>query len=174
MRRLGSIGPYFLTAVFCLVAASLVHSQETVSIDNFPKKQIMQDVNSIPKTHMGRVERVKVPTTAIENIDLSAKYVVKTEGYRQATVSLIGQAKSVDVSRCRVGVVLLPNEAQVLAAWQNDKLLALSEEVTTGVNPGEKYFQGQIGIDIKFPSYLLGFYNTCNTAVEMNLYLYLK
>ena len=174
MRYLGPIGPCFLTAVFCLVAPSLAYSQETVSNDSSSKMQLIQDVNSIPKTHMGRVERVKVPTTAVENLDLSAKYVVKTEGYRQATVSLVGQPKSVDISRCRVGVVLLPNEAQVLAAWQNDKLLALSEEVTTGVNPGEKYFQGQIDIDIKFPSYLLGFYNTCNTEVEMNLYLYLK
>jgi hypothetical protein len=129
---------------------------------------------STTATHMGRVENVKLLTTAIEELDTSANYTVQTEGYGRATVSLIGQVKKLDFARCRVGVVLIPYEKPVLSAWVKDKELPLSEEVATSVSPGQKYFQGQIDIDIKFPKYLLGFYNSCEAEVDVSLYMYLK
>ena len=52
--------------------------------------------------------------------------------------------------------------------------MGLVEELNTGINKDKKFFQGQVEIDIKFPSYRLGFYNTCGQKVTINFYAYLK
>ncbi|PLX78047.1 MAG: hypothetical protein C0614_08950 [Desulfuromonas sp.] len=102
-------------------------------------------------------------------------YTLDTNGYRQATVSIFGTAENlIDQKGCRVGVVMLPREMSVVEAWKKDRFLALAEEINASVSRTDKYFQGQIDIDIKFPSYILGFYNTCSSKVTLNLYSYLK
>lgn len=174
MRSLPIIVNLFLVHTIGLVLTMSSYSQDKLPVASYPDKLTTQDVNSIPRTSMGRVEKVKVVKTAIEDLDVSANFIVKTEGYREAVVSLFGQAKAKKITSCRVGVVFLPNEKQILSAWLNDKSLVLAEEVATSADPVKRYFQGQIEMDIKFPSYLLGFYNTCDSDVELNVYTYLK
>jgi hypothetical protein len=146
-----------------------------VYVTNFPEKQITQDVNSIPSTVLNKIENIDIGTfTYLEVMDLSKKYLLDTGGYTKATVSMFGFPKAFDFKDCRVGVVLLPNEDAIWKAWQEDRVMILSSEVSTKVTAKDKYFQGQIEIDLHFPSYMIGFYNTCSTNVEISIYSYLK
>ncbi|MBW2473963.1 MAG: hypothetical protein JRE56_05145 [Deltaproteobacteria bacterium] len=158
-----------------LLASSTCFSADEVFITNFPEKLITQDVNSIPSTALRKIENVEVGTfTSMEVIDLSPKYMLDTAGYTKANVSLFGFPKAKDFADCQVGFVLLPNEEAIWKAWQVDRAMILSKELKTKVTDKTKYFQGQIEIDIHFPSYMVGFFNTCATNVEVNMYSYLK
>ena len=158
-----------------LLASSTCFSADEVFITNFPEKLITQDVNSIPSTALRKIENVEVGTfTSMEVIDLSPKYLLDTDGYTKANVSLFGFPKAKDFADCQVGFVLLPNEEAIWKAWQVDRAMILSKELNTKVTDKTKYFQGQIEIDIHFPSYMVGFFNTCATNVEVNMYSYLK
>lgn len=163
-----------ITIQFILLP-SICFPAEDVFIVNFPEKQITQDVNSIPSTVLRKIENVEVGTfTSMEVIDLSPKYKLETDGYTKANVSLFGFPKAKDFADCQVGFVLLPNEKAIWKAWQVDRAMILSKELNTSVTDKTKYFQGQIEIDIHFPSYIVGFFNTCSTNVEVNMYSYLK
>ena len=158
-----------------LLASNICLAADEVYITNFPEKLITQDVNSIPNTALRKIENVEVGTfTSMEVMDLSPKYLLDTDGYTKANVSLFGFPKAKDFADCHVGFVLLPNEETILKAWQVDRAMILSKELTTKVTDKTKYFQGQIEIDIHFPSYMVGFFNTCATNVEVNMYSYLK
>ncbi|MDT8440526.1 MAG: hypothetical protein RQ723_02560 [Desulfuromonadales bacterium] len=132
-----------------------------------------RDINSSPATHMGRIEQVEVDPTSIGQMNFS-DYLLETAGYRQATVSLIGTLASGEHGSCRVGVLMLPRETTIIEAWKRDRFLGLVDEVSAGVGEGATYMQGQLDIDIKFPAYVLGFYNTCPVKVTLSLYSYLK
>jgi hypothetical protein len=165
----------FTIAVHFILSSSTCFSADDVFIKNFPEKQITQDVNSIPSTVLRKIENVEVGTfTSMEVIDLSPKYLLETDGYTKATVSLFGFPKAKDFVDCQVGFVLLPNEKVIWKAWQVDRAMILSKELNTKVTDKTKYFQGQIEIDIQFPSYIVGFFNTCSTNVELSMYSYLN
>lgn len=160
--------PLLLTSPPCFAA-------DEVYITNFPDKVITQDVNSIPNTALIKFEDIEVGTlTSMEVIDLSPKFLLDTDGYTKANVSLFGFPKAKDFADCQVGVVLLPNQESIWRAWKVDRAMVLSKELKTTVTDQTKYFQGQIEIDIHFPSYMVGFFNTCATNVEVNMYSYLK
>lgn len=171
---------FILSSSTCFSAEEIFSAEEVFSarevfIANFPEKQITQDVNSIPNTVLRKIENVEVGTfTSMEVIDLSPKYMLETDGYTKATVSLFGFPKSRDFEDCQVGFVLLPNEKAIWKAWQVDRSMILSSELNTKVTDQTKYFQEQIEIDIHFPSYIVGFFNTCSTNVEVSMYSYLK
>lgn len=165
----------FTITIHFILLSSTCFSAEEVFVTNFPEKQITQDVNSIPSTVLRKIENVEVGTfTSMEVIDLSPKYKLETDGYTKANVSLFGFPKSQEFKDCQVGFVLLPNEKAIWKAWQVDRVMILSKELKTKVTDKTKYFQGQIEIDIHFPSYVVGFFNTCSTNVEVNMYSYLK
>lgn len=165
----------FTIAAHFIFLSSTCFSADEVFIKNFPEKQITQDVNSIPRTALRKIENVEVGTfTSMEVIDLSPKYLLETDGYTKATVSLFGFPKAKDFADCQVGFVLLPNEKVIWKAWQVDRAMILSKELSTKVTDKTKYFQGQIEIDIHFQSYIVGFFNTCSTNVEVSMYSYLN
>ena len=158
-----------------LLASHPGFAADEVFITNFPEKVITQDVNSIPNTALRKIEDVEVGTfTSMEVIDLSPKFLLDTDGYTKAIVSLFGFPKARDFADCQVGFVLLPNEDAIWRAWKVDRAMVLSKELRTEVTDQTKYFQGQIEINIHFPSYMVGFFNTCATNVEVNMYSYLK
>ena len=162
-------------SLLLLLASSPCLAADEVIITNFPDKVITQDVNSIPNTALRKMENVEVGTfTSMEVMDLSPKYLLDTDGYTKARVSLFGFPKAKDFADCQVGFVLLPNEDAIWKAWQVDRVMILAKELKTEVTDTTMYFQGQIEIDIHFPSYMVGFFNTCATNVEVNMYSYLQ
>jgi hypothetical protein len=159
----------------CIFWVNNCFSEDGVYVNNFPEKQITEDVNSIPSTVLKKIENIDVGTyTSLEVMDLSKKVILDTDGYTKGTFSLFGFPKAIDFKDCRVGVVLLPNEDAIWKAWKEDRVMVLSREVSTKVSAKDKYFQGQIEVDLHFPSYMIGFYNTCSANVEVSLYSYLK
>ena len=158
--------------LMCLLWANNSFS-ENVYVTNFPEVQITQDVE--PRTDLAVIERINVGTfTTKEVMTLSSKYILDTKGYAKATLSLFGFPKAREFADCRVGVILLPDQAAIWKAWEEDRATILVRELGVNVYKDEKYFQGQGEIDINFPSYMVGFYNTCNTNIEVSLYSYLK
>lgn len=163
---------FFLPLLLALLMPAHLAAADMVGTNN-PAVQLTRDIHSIPATHMGRIEQVEVAPTGIGQMSFS-DYVLETAGYSQVTVSLIGKVASVEHGRCRVGVLMLPREKTIVEAWKKNRFLGLVDEVSAGVGEGELYVQGQLDLDIKFPVYVLGFYNTCPVEVSLSLYSYLK
>lgn len=141
----------------------------------FPDKIKTEDV--IPRTYSDRLPPIEVGRfNSIEAINLSneIKYLVPTANYTKAIISMFGYAKGPIQKECKAGLIMFPDEKEIISAWSRDRAFILTNEISTNVHNKSKYFEGQIEIDIAFPQYILGFYNTCNSNIELNVYYTLK
>lgn len=160
-----------------LVFFSNAAMAENVCVVNFPEKITTQDVYSIPKVDIGRIEAVEVGRfTSIESLNLSneQKYTLKNKGYTKAVINIFGFVRSPSQKECRVGTIMMPDEEEIVKAWRISRYFALTEEVQITVGKTKQYFHGKTEFDLSFEKYLFGFYNTCDSNVNLSVYYYLK
>ncbi len=173
--RIFSKGVLILGLLSWLCTKAFAEPPAHVFVENFPAVQIIEDKNFKPRTEIFELEKVNVNTyTSLEAIELTDQYILHSDGFDEAVVSVVGFAKSKDFADCHAGVILVPLVDAVIRAWKESHELLLSEHIRVPVSADRKYFQGQLEMSLSFPKYAIGFYNSCQPALEMNFYAYLK
>lgn len=99
---------------------------------------------------------------------------IATDGFSSAVVSFQGQFRGNPASPGTVGVVLVPQEEDVLRAFSEGEVHLSLEALAEGVPDGRAYFSGsRSGLAIAFPRYQVYLYNTTDRSASVNLFAYL-
>ena len=100
---------------------------------------------------------------------------LETNGFTSVTQSVHGLSGGTDRRAGSVGVVLVPNEARILRAFQENEL-HLALEATAEVSAADlRYFSGSSAkMPLGFPSYRVFVYNTTAQSVTVDIYAYLN
>lgn len=155
---------------------------QDVTVTNFPAVQVVKGSVSIDgvvsHARSLKVEGLLVPTSSRDNIsELFSAGIVETEGFTSMAISLQGEVKSNNFAPGTVGVILIPDEWPILRVFRERKLIQFPIECLATIKPAdlvEHFSAPQCNERISFPRYKLYFYNTVNTSVETNVYLYLS
>jgi hypothetical protein len=99
---------------------------------------------------------------------------VDTDGFSAIVLSFQGQFRGNPGGPGTVGVVLVPEEEDVLRALSEGEIHLTLEARAEGVPDGRAYFSGSHpGLAIAFPRYRVFLYNTTDRSASVNLFAYL-
>jgi hypothetical protein len=151
-----------------------------VNVLNFPSPQRIEggvEVRS-PVTLASSFLRRKVtvlPARPTQPRDLTDGGELRAEGFTRAVVSLAGVATSRVVAPGAVGVLLVPNDPDILASWQETGIAQLSWRLEAAVAPSDHGLFEAAPVEFRpaFPSYRVFFYDTLQSSVEVRLHAYL-
>jgi hypothetical protein len=97
-----------------------------------------------------------------------------TDGFSGVVLSFQGQFRGNPAAPGTVGVVLLPDEEDVMRAFGEGEVHLSLEALAEGVPDGRAYFSGsRSGLAIAFPRYRVFLYNTTDRSASVNLFAYL-
>jgi hypothetical protein len=130
-----------------------------------------------PITH-SRVERISGVVVAPVGRGATSLWAeagrLQTDGFTSVTLSLHGLSGGTDRRAGSVGVVLVPAEARILRAFQENEL-HLALEATAEVSAADlRFFSGSSpSLPLGFPTYRVFVYNTTEQSVTVDIYAYL-
>ena len=182
--------PAVVTLLVAAAAAALVPAvsqtsrvaQDVVSVfvTNFPKTIDVTGRGQIdgPTSHARYVplrEVVVPPVNPRDTIRLVQGGTIPTDGFTAMVLGLSGQIKGEIYRSGTVGVFLLPDEENVVRAFEEKGLMQFSAELQSpGVSAASPYFASpQHRLEVGFPRYRTYFYNSSDKTVTVNLYAYL-
>lgn len=169
-------------AAVVLAPAGLAVSQEvaTVIISNWPKIWNVSGTVSIdgPISHSRFVPMREVtvpPVSPKDTMRMVQGGTVPADGFTSMVLGISGQIKGEVYRAGTVGVFLLPDEDNVVRAFEEKGIMQFTTEVNAaGVSAASPYFaSSQIRAQVGFPRYRTYFYNTSDKTVTVNLYAYL-
>ena len=152
----------------------------SVLVTNFPKIWSISgkvDVDG-PIRHARYIplrEIVVPPVNPKDTIRLVQGGTIETDGFTAMVVGLSGQIKGEVYRGGTVGVFVLPDEEQVVHAFEEKGVMQFMTEINApGISAASPYFSSeQTRIQIGFPRYRTYFYNSSDKSVSVNLFAYL-
>jgi hypothetical protein len=99
---------------------------------------------------------------------------LETEGFTSVVLSFHGQFRGNPSGTGAIGLVLVPEEENVLRAFGEGEVHLALDAVAEPVPDGRQYFSGsRAGLAIAFPRYRVFLYNTTDRSAAMNIFAYL-
>ncbi len=168
-------------AVGCALAAGplTAQGQQDVTVVNFPAVQKVDGNVAVTNplrlvTDYRRVKVTVLPSRPDQVREVTDGGRLATGDYGRVRISLAGVATSRVVAPGTVGVLLVPDDPDILELWQESGIAQLAQRVEAQIKPGERgEFEGAtVEILPAFPSYRMYFYNTLGSSVELRLHAY--
>jgi hypothetical protein len=153
---------------------------QDVNVLNFPSPQRIEgavDLRhpvALASSFLRRTATV-LPARLAQVRELTDGGELRAEGFTRAIVSLAGVATSRIVAPGAVGVLLVPNDPDILASWQESGVAQLSWRLEAPVAPSEQGLFEAAPVEFRpaFPSYRIFFYDTLQASVEVRLHAYM-
>ncbi len=100
--------------------------------------------------------------------------ILETDGFTSVVLSLHGQFRGNPSGTGTVGLVLIPEEDNILRALGEGEVHLPLDAAAEGVPDGRQYFSGsRAGLAIAFPRYRVFLYNTTDRSASVNIFAYL-
>lgn len=100
--------------------------------------------------------------------------MLETDGFTSIVLSFHGQFRGNPAAPGTIGMVLVPEEENLLRAFAEGEVHLALETLAEGVPDGRLYFSGtEAGLAIAFPRYRVFLYNTTDRSAAVNLFAYL-
>ena len=100
--------------------------------------------------------------------------MIETDGFTSVVLSLHGQFRGNPSGPGAVGLVLIPEEENVLRALGEGEVHLALDAVAEPVPDGRQYFSGsRAGLAIGFPRYRVFLFNTTDRSAAVNIFAYL-
>lgn len=171
-----AIGLWALTPFGEVVSQSV----ESVLVTNFPDiQQVSGEVRIQGPIQLSRLERfedVLIPPVRPEDTTrLVEAGTLHTAGFPQVVLSLHGLVRGELKQPGDVGVLLVPDEPQILQAFNEVGQVHFALQASAGaVSHRTPYFAStQPSFRVGFKSYRVYLYNTTDKSVTVNVYAYL-
>lgn len=166
--------------LFLLGANPAVRTIQRVEVINFPEVQRLEGDFNVegPISHARLLRReglVVQPVARANTTNLVQGESVETDGFTVAILNLQGEVKGTGFIPGQVGAVLIPDEAPVRSAFNEDGQFIFPLEISARPTPGgpRRFAAETERTLVGFPRYRLFFYNETDRSVELNLYIYL-
>ncbi len=184
MSRRGRFAFAALAAAVLVLLLTLgaVVSQEIqqVFVANFPDVQTVKgEVTVDGPLHLSELrsfkEIVVQPVRPTETTRLVEAGTLTTDGFASVVLSIHGVTRGDVKKPGTVGVILIPDEPRVQAAFNELGLMHFSLETSaSGVSVETPYFaSAQPRYTVAFPSYRVLLYNTTDKTVTVDVFAYL-
>jgi hypothetical protein len=99
--------------------------------------------------------------------------MLETDGFTSVVLSLHGQFRGSPSGIGDVGVVLIPEEENILRALGEGEVHLPLDAVAAGVPSGLQYFSSsRAGLAVAFPRYRVFLYNTTDRSASVNIFAY--
>lgn len=153
---------------------------EQVFVTNFPEVQAVAGTVTVgapvPQTRFERLEALVSPATAAETGSYTEAGVLQAEGFGAVTLSLAGVVQGRFAAAAPVGVLLLPDVPEIVAAFRNHGVaqLALRVEAEAAPTPSGLFHGEPADLRLAFPRYRVLLYNATPRTSEVTVYAYLK
>lgn len=157
----------------------LAQSIEQVLVANFPEVQRVSGEVRVPEpirhSRFDLQGEVLVPPVGrTDPTQLIGGEALETDGFSRMVVSLFGEVKGRVLRPGQAGVILIPDEAPVLRAFQEEGVYSFPLEVAAPVTSASAYVSSEPReLTVAFPRYRVYFYNTSDRTVGVHLYGYL-
>ncbi|MGH9323035.1 MAG: hypothetical protein ACRD3V_24500, partial [Vicinamibacteria bacterium] len=100
--------------------------------------------------------------------------MIETDGFTSVVLSVHGQFRGNPSSTGAIGLILIPEEENVLRSLAEGEVHLSLEAVAEPVPDGRSYFSGsRAGLAIAFPRYRVFVYNTTDRTAAVNVFAYL-
>ena len=100
--------------------------------------------------------------------------ILETDGFTSVVLSLHGQFRGNPSGPGTVGLVLIPEEENILRALGEGEVHLPLEAAAEGIPNGRLYFSGsRAGLAIGFSRYRVFLYNTTDRSASVNIFAYL-
>jgi hypothetical protein len=152
---------------------------ERVHVTNFPPVQDVRGTvavrEPIPATQLQRRTELVSAGDRLEANSLAEARPLEAAGFTQVVLSLAGMVKGEVRRPGAAGVLLLPDEPEIVRAFLEHGELQFALEVQAPLSPGGsgRFHSGQEVFHLGFPRYRVYFYNAGERALEATLYAYL-
>lgn len=183
-RTAGRVTAWALGAVCLLVltgsSSAGGEAVQDVNVLNFPSPQRIEGTVEVRKpvalaSSFVRRKATVLPARPAQVRELTDGGELRTEGFARAVLSLAGVATSRIVAPGVVGVLLVPNDPDILSTWQETGVAQLSWHFEAAVAPSEQGLFEAAPVELRpaFPSYRVYFYDTLQASVELRFHAYL-
>jgi hypothetical protein len=100
--------------------------------------------------------------------------ILETDGFTSVVLSMHGQFRGNPTGLGDVGLVLIPEEENILRALGEGEVHLPLDAVAQGVPNGRQYFSGtRAGLAVAFPRYRVFLYNTTDRSASVNIFAYI-
>ncbi|HEV8631843.1 MAG TPA: hypothetical protein VGV61_16125 [Thermoanaerobaculia bacterium] len=151
---------------------------QSVVVTNFPETQQVAGTVSvarpIPSTRLLTTKALVAPGGPADLDDLTDAGAIDVSGFAFATLSLAVTVQGTLAAPGKVGVLLVPDQPEVLAALRTPGVLQFSLSVEAPVAPSASGIHQSTPSTVRlaFPRYRVFFYNTTPRTSEATLYTY--
>jgi hypothetical protein len=178
-------GILVVAVLVVLVGGSLSHSEvgasgvQSVLVTNFPDVQgIKGDVvvtRPIPQSRLFQDGRVVSPADPHEVNHLTEGPVLDAAGFTSLVLSLSGEIKGPIPRDGRVGVILIPDEEEIVRVFLTDgrAQFPLSVEAPVSVSDDGVFESQQVFHRLGFPRYRVYYYDTTPRSAQVTFFAYL-
>ncbi len=120
------------------------------------------------------LELVVAPAARDEPTLWTEAGLLETDGFTSVVLSLHGQFRGNPSGPGAVGLVLVPEEENVLRSLGEGEVHLALDAVAEPVPDGRQYFSGyRAGLAIAFPRYRVFLFNTTDRSAAVNIFAYL-
>lgn len=154
--------------------AAIADGPETVFVANFPATQqvagqvVVRD--PVPATAFAARSTVVSPARLTEVGSLTEGGTLDARGFASLTVGISGALQATNPSG-EVGVLLLPDQPDILAAFHERGQLQFAFQVRAAVDPRTSLFHSdQATFRLLFPRYRVLYYNETAHSAQMTLF----
>ena len=150
---------------------------QDVSVVNFPPVQKVEGPVQVTnrlrlETDYVRTKATVLPARPDQVREVTDGGRLRTEGFGRVRISLAGVATARVVSPGTVGVVLLPDDPDIVEQWQESGIAQLAQRIEARGVPNDRGLFEAAPVDIlpAFNAYRMYFYNTLPSGVELRVH----
>jgi hypothetical protein len=153
---------------------------EQVFVTNFPELQrVRGDVvvrAPVPHTRLATSKALVSPAALADTTSYTEAGVLDAEGFGAVSLGIAGVVQGRLMAPAPIGVVLLPDEPELVAAFRTHGVAPFALRVDAVATPSESgiFHSPTVRVELAFPRYRVLFYNATPRTSEVTLYAYLK
>jgi len=166
--------------LFFLFGAASVEEIQKVFVTNFPGVQRVSGMVSVDGTIRHAVARqfkeiVVPPVDPSEVSRLIPGGTLEVDGFTSVVLALNGQSKGKTLKSGVVGAILLPDEASVVRAFEEEGKAQFPIEIRTAAFSASSPYSASDPqrFPVGFPRYRIWLYNTSDASISTNIFAYL-
>ena len=182
MRRAALLAPLLLVALLALGRQQPLTADgpTAVAVTNFPP---VQKVNGtvlvpapIPTTRLEQLAALVSPGQRADPLSYVEAGTLDATGFGAVTLGIAGEVQGRLLASAPVGVILLPDEPEIVGVFRTHGILQFALEVETQVAPGVPgiFSSEQAHLRLGFPRYRVLLYNGSPKTTEVTVYAYLN